>query len=195
MLKVEHQKVTIIGGGKVAYRKAKQLIQESCQIQVIAPLFIEAFQTMEHCVQMIQRPYKEGDCAGSLLVFAATNDTNVNREVAYYCKKQGILCNVVDNPSFSGFITPAQITRGDLKITISTEGNSPNLAVKIKREIEQLYDETYSEYVQLLGTVRTQLVTVEKDIQKKQQMLHDLTQLSYDELVHYSQTLMCQDKK
>lgn len=132
MLSLKEQKVTIVGGGKVAFRKASLLVDEDCDIHVIAPAFIEAFKELGHHVNKVYKNYEEGDCAGSRLVFAATDDASVNESIARYCKRAQILCNVVDNPELSSFMTPAQFKRGDLTIAISTGGNSPSLAAKIK---------------------------------------------------------------
>ena len=185
MLTLKDKKVTIIGGGKVAYRKARLLCEEECDLQVIAPHFIEAFNALEDKVKKICKHYEEGDCAGSVLVFAATNDPYLNASIGRYCEGAKILCNVSDNPNLSSFITPAQFKRGDLTISVSTAGNSPSLAAKIKEDLAQTYGEVYGEQVYLLGKVREHILKTEQDEIKKKEMLNDVSKLSYPELVEY----------
>lgn len=186
MLSLKDKKVTIVGGGKVAYRKARLLSEEACDLQVIAPSFIEAFDSLDCKIHKIYKHYEEGDCAGSLLVFAATNDVELNASIGRYCEKIGILCNVTDNASLSSFSTPAQLKRGDLTIAVSTGGNSPSLAAKIKEELAQTYGEEYGEQIHLLGKVRAKVLKVEQDEEKKKQILNHIARLSYPELVEYA---------
>ena len=186
MLSLKDKKVTIVGGGKVAYRKARLLSEEECDLQVIAPKFIEAFNELDCKVNKIYKNYEEGDCAGSVLVFAATNDVELNASVGRYCERAKILCNVADDANLSSFSTPAQLKRGDLTIAVSTGGNSPSLAAKIKEELAQTYGEEYGEQVRLLGKVREQVLKVEQDEEKKKQILNHIARLSYPELVEYA---------
>lgn len=186
MLSLKDSKVTIIGGGKVAYRKASLLVEEECEIQVIAPTFIEAFKELGHVVNRVYKNYEEGDCAGSTLVFAATDDKALNESVGHYCKRAKILCNVVDNAALSSFLTPAQFKRGDLTISISTGGNSPSLAAKIKEDLANSYGEEYGAYVQLLGQLREKVLQNEADEVKKKEILNHIAALNFEELKSYA---------
>lgn len=183
MLSVENQKVTIVGGGKIAYRKACTLIDEKCKIQVISPQFIEAFNKLP--VSRIERKYKEGDCLGSLLVFAATNDPKMNQQVFMECEKAHILCNVADDNHYSHFMTPAQVKRGDLTLAVSTGGKSPALAVRIKKELEAHYGIEYEKRLNLLGTIREYIIKSEKSEFKRKQILSELADFSYEMLEAY----------
>lgn len=186
MLSLKEKKVTIVGGGKVAFRKAHLLIEEDCEIQVIAPKFIEEFKSLAHKVNRVYKNYEEGDCVGSYLVFAATDDKVINEAVAYYCKRANILCNVVDNPELSTFTTPAQLKRGDLTISISTGGHSPSLASKIKSDLEAIYGEECGEYIRLLGTLREKVLKDEADETKKRAILSQVVELDYEALKDYT---------
>ena len=93
--------VTVVGGGEVAFRKVSSFIEEDCEIHVIAPSFIEEFKTLGHKVHRIYKCYEEGDCAGSFIVVAATDDYEVNKQIGQFCKRGHILCNVVDNKPLS----------------------------------------------------------------------------------------------
>ena len=186
MLSLKDSKVTIIGGGKVAYRKASLLVAEECEIQVIAPRFIEAFKDLGQLVNKVYKNYEEGDCAGSALVFAATDDKVLNEAVGLYCKRAKILCNVVDNIALSTFSTPAQFKRGDLTIAISTGGNSPSLAAKIKEDLANSYGKEYETHVQLLGQLREKVLQNEVDEAKKKEFLNYIATLNLEELKSYA---------
>lgn len=186
MLNLKESKVTIIGGGKVAYRKAKLLVAEECEIQVIAPTFNEAFKDLGQLVNKVYKNYEEGDCAGSTLVFAATDDKALNEAVGRYCKRAKIFCNVVDNVALSTFSTPAQLKRGDLTIAISTGGNSPALAAKIKEDLANSYDEAYGAHIRLLGQLREKVLQNEADETKKKELLNHMATLNFEELKNYA---------
>ena len=181
MLSLENQKVTIVGGGKVAYRKACTLMAEKCVIEVIAPEVIDAFNELP--VRHLKRAYQEGDCLGSLLVFAATNEPKVNHQVFMECEKAHILCNVADDNHYSHFMTPAQVRRGDLTLSVSTGGKSPALAAQIKKELETHYGIEYEKRLNLLGKVREYIIESEKP--NKKELLTKLAGLSYEALEAY----------
>lgn len=186
MLSLKGSKVTIIGGGKVAYRKARLLVEEECEIQVIAPKFIEAFKDLGPLVNRVYKNYEEGDCAGSILVFAATDDRSLNEAVGLYCKRANILCNVVDNRALSSFSTPAQFKKGDLTIAISTGGNSPSLAAKIKEDLANRYGDEYEDHIRLLGQLREQVLKKEVDEIKRKECLNYIATLNFEELKNYA---------
>lgn len=184
-LNLKHKKITIIGGGKVAYRKAKSLCEEDCKLIIIAPYFIKAFHSLDAYVHRIYKRYEKGDCIGSLLVFAATQDAKLNQEIQKDCEAQHILCNVVSDQTISDFITPAQVTKGDLTLSVSTNGKSPALAAVIKNELASLYGEGDIQKVKLLGQIRAILLTEVVDEKEKQSRLKQLATLSNEELVRY----------
>lgn len=186
MLSLKDKKVTIVGGGKVAYRKARLLSEEGCDLQVIAPHFIEAFDELNYNVNKIYKNYEEGDCAGSVLVFAATDDETINAQVGEYCQRAKILCNVTNDASLSSFSTPAQLKRGDLTISVSTAGNSPSLAAQIKDELARTYGEEYGQQVKLLGEIRERVLKGIKDEEERKKILNRVSKLSFPELVEYA---------
>ena len=141
---------------------------------------------MGQLVNKVYKNYEEGDCAGSALVFAATDDKVLNEAVGLYCKRAKILCNVVDNIALSTFSTPAQFKRGDLTIAISTGGNSPSLAAKIKEDLANSYGKEYETHVQLLGQLREKVLQNEVDEAKKKEFLNYIATLNLEELKSYA---------
>lgn len=188
LLNLEGKKVTVVGGGEVAFRKVSSLIGEGCEVQVIAPNFIESFKTLGHTINKVYKYYETGDCAGSFIVVAATNDSEINESIGAFCKRANILCNVADNKALSSFIVPSTLKRGDLTISVSTGGASPSLAAKIKRELEARYDESYSDYIVLLGRIRDKVLDTVKDEQEKKAILKHIITLELKELRVYEKS-------
>jgi len=153
--------VVIVGGGKVAARKAGRLLSAGARLTVVAPGLEPSLAALaaKGRLRHLDRSYRHGDLAGALLAFAATDDPQLNREVADEATERGILVDIVDAPRKSGFTTPAVLERGDLLITVSTGGASPVLSRQIIAELEPLFGAEYAEAVALLGAAREKLLT------------------------------------
>jgi precorrin-2 dehydrogenase/sirohydrochlorin ferrochelatase len=102
------------------------------------------------------RPVRPSDLAGAFLVFAATNDSGLNRVLAEAARRQGSLVNIADDPAGSSFHVPSRVQRGDLTITISTAGGSPALAKKLRQRIEATVGPEYEAFLAALRTLRAQ---------------------------------------
>ena len=181
-LDIDKMKITIIGGGKVAYRKATNFIDFNKKVTVVSNEFIEEFEKIKDKIEMIYDKYDEKYIEDSFVVVAATNDKKINHEIGIYCNQKGKLVNVVDDKELSNFTVPSYVKRGDLLLSVSTGGNSPSLSAKIKRELEEKYDESYEEYVELLGLVRKKIIEENKDIKERRKKIKALIGLSLEEL-------------
>lgn len=188
LLNLKGKKVTVVGGGEVAFRKVSSFIEEGCEVYVIAPYFIDQFKTLQHRIYINNKDYEEGDGLGSFIMVAATDDSEVNRQVGEFCKRENILCNVVDNKSLSSFIVPSTLKRGDLTISVSTGGASPVLAAKIRRELEKQYDVHYGEYIARLGRIRHYVLNTVTDEVEKKHILEYITTLNPQELEAYEKS-------
>jgi precorrin-2 dehydrogenase/sirohydrochlorin ferrochelatase len=137
----------VIGGGAVAERKARQLIEAGARPTVISPAISEALAGWREAGQLehIARAYAEGDLAGAALVIAATDDAAVNGLAAAEARRLGVLANIADDPGAGSFHTVATVRRGDLLISVSTGGASPGLAARLRRELEERYGPEYAE--------------------------------------------------
>jgi precorrin-2 dehydrogenase/sirohydrochlorin ferrochelatase len=121
-----------------------------------------------------QRSYTSGDLAGSFLVVAATNDPAVNRAVFAEAEAAGILINAVDDPPFCDFYFPSVVRRGDLQIAISTAGQSPALAQRLRKEINALLPLDTGEWLAELGNLRREVLQAEPLNESRRQLLHQL---------------------
>jgi precorrin-2 dehydrogenase/sirohydrochlorin ferrochelatase len=147
---------TVVGGGEVAARKVAALREAGARPFVISPALCDALQCQVKSgeIDAIQRGYQPGDVAGAQLVIVATDDPETNEVVWQEAREAGCLVNVVDDPTRCNFHVPATVRRGDLTLSISTNGNSPALARRIRQALEQQFDAAYEPYLALLGELR-----------------------------------------
>jgi len=147
------KKCLIVGGGKVALRKARDLLEAGASVVVAAPEFVGGFHRLKGC-QLVGKKYDASYLRGCAAVIAATGDRAVNEQVCLDARHGGVLVNVVDMPEMCDFIMPATLRRGDMTISISTGGAGPVLAKKIRKELENRYPARYARYVRFLGEMR-----------------------------------------
>lgn len=111
-LDIENIKITIIGGGKVAYRKATNFLDFGKKVTVVSKEFIDEFDKIKNEIDMIYDVYNEKYIQDSFVVVAATNNKDVNYKIGTYCNKNGKLVNVVDDKELSNFTVPSYVKRG-----------------------------------------------------------------------------------
>jgi siroheme synthase-like protein len=158
-LDVDGKRCVIVGGGDVALRKVRSLLEHGALVQVISPELCAGLQELSDSgrIMALERPYAGGDAAGAFVVVAATDDIDINRKVAAEAERRGILVNVVDMPNLSNFIVPSHLRRGDLSIAVSTGGASPALARRIRERLESDFGEDYEKLLSLAGQARAEL--------------------------------------
>ena len=133
-LNLQRRKVVVIGGGKIAARKAAGLASTGARVRVIAPRVARGIAAEE----IERRRYRPGDLAGVALAFAATDDRAVNHAVALEARRRRVPVNVADAAEECTFMVPARVQRGDVEIAISTGGRSPRLAKKLRQQLEKV---------------------------------------------------------
>jgi precorrin-2 dehydrogenase len=164
ILLLEGRLAVVIGGGAVAERKVRTLLDAGAKVRVVSSestAGIHGYADRGE-IELVRRRYERGDLAGSAAAVAATDDEEVNKGVFAEATDSGIPVNVVDNVSLCTFIAPSIVRRGDLVVAISTGGNAPALAVRIRERLEKEFDETYARFLELMGELREQ-VTVPGD--------------------------------
>jgi siroheme synthase-like protein len=158
-LHIRDRRCVVVGGGQVALRKVKTLLDHGATVDVISselcPELIELAENGQICI--FRRHYQPGDLRGAFITIAATDNSEVNQAVVKEAQKEGILINVVDDASSSDFIVPSYTRRGDVTIAISTAGKSPALARKIRTRVEREFGEEYASLALLIDEVRTEL--------------------------------------
>ena len=181
-LKIDYMKIVIIGGGKVAYRKCMNFLAFNKKVLVVSKEFVKEFEEIKEQVEIVKGAYNEKYIKDAFVVVAATNNKEVNREIGIYCRQHNKLVNVVDDKELSNFTVPSFVKRGDLLLSVSTGGKSPSLSRKIRKDLEEVYDDGYEEYVELLGQAREMIIENTSDIKERRKRLKELLDLSFDEL-------------
>lgn len=174
-LDIKNKPCLVVGGGEVALRKIKSLLDCQAKVIVVSPQFHPEILKLAKAkqIQIINRKYQPPDINKVFLVIGATNDNKVNRQIAEEAKKKSKLVNIVDVPALCNFQVPASIRRGELMITISTNGKSPALSKYLRKQMEEQFGPEYTEYIELLDKWRTKLI-------------HDITQGKLREQIFYA---------
>jgi precorrin-2 dehydrogenase/sirohydrochlorin ferrochelatase len=118
-----------------------------------------------------RRAFSARDVNGAFLVIAATSCSPVNKTVFRACRKRGVLCNAVDDPEHCDFFYPAVVRRGDLQIAISTNGSSPALAARLRRELQEQFGPEWGFWVQQLSRMRRELLGKEMPVTTRRRRL------------------------
>jgi siroheme synthase-like protein len=159
LLNIQGRKCLVVGGGQIALRKAKTLLEHNANVEVVSPTFCPELNQLakDKVIQAHQRDYKTEDLQGAFIAIAATDNVKTNKRVASEAGRQGVLVNVVDNPKNSNFIVPSYLKRGDVIIAVSTSGRSPALARKIKSELDKNFKVEYENLAVIADEVRSKL--------------------------------------
>ncbi len=176
-LKVAGRLCTIIGGGRVASRKARALIDCGARLRVIAPELSPEFAELSGDCDFRERDYRPGDLEGSFLVIAATDDEQTNRAVEAEARKLDLPLNVVDRPEQCNFFVPSSVRRGDLLLTVGTGGQLPALSKRLRKELQEQFPEQWGEALELLGEARRRVIAGIEDEQSKRECLTELAAL------------------
>ena len=162
---LEKRLAVIIGGGEIAHRKLKDLLDASANIKIIAPEIHNAIKLLQEkqpeTIELIQRKYKNGDLAGAYIVFAATGDAGVNKAIYLESEERKILMNSADDPDNCSFFVPSMTRKGDLLIAVSTSGNSPAMAARVRKMLEERIPENIEEVLSALRKARELLKDIE----------------------------------
>jgi precorrin-2 dehydrogenase/sirohydrochlorin ferrochelatase len=132
---LQGRKILFIGGGKVAERKLKAIINEGCEITVVGPAVTEYI--AQSGVAIVSRSFEKADITEDLfMVFCCTDNRKTNAEAAELAKFKGILVNIADDPEASDFHTTSVIRQGDFVISISTEGKDPSKTKELRQNLQ-----------------------------------------------------------
>ena len=181
-INLDNMEIIIVGGGKVALRKCMNFLDFGKSVTVLAPEFDSRFLEIGNKVDLIEDTFKEEYIEKFDIVVAATDNKEVNEEIACICRKKSKLINVVDSRDLSDFTVSSYVKRGDLLIGISTGGKIPALSAKIREELEEIYDESFAEYVDILGEIREKIIKKYENKEERKEALKSLVKLNMNEL-------------
>jgi precorrin-2 dehydrogenase/sirohydrochlorin ferrochelatase len=175
-MKLAAKPCLVVGAGKVGEPKIGALIDTGASVHVVA--IAAGGQIREWAgagkIELELRPFTAGDLDGKLLAVAATASESLNKLIYREAQRRGVLCNVVDVPEYCDFFYPAVVRRGDLQIAVSTAGQSPSLAQKIRQQLERQFGEGYAAWVEQLGETRRLILASDLDQATKWELLHSL---------------------
>jgi precorrin-2 dehydrogenase/sirohydrochlorin ferrochelatase len=156
MMDLTGRRCLVAGGGRVAERKISALLECGADVEVVSPRVTPkiAGWASRKAIRLARRTVRPADVARAFLVFAATDDAEVNRTVAETARNAGGLVNVADAPTACNFLVPAAVRRGDLTIAISTGGGSPALAKRLRHRLEATIGPEYEAFLRALREVR-----------------------------------------
>lgn len=174
---------TVVGGGQVAVRKVKSLLAQGAEVTVISPALHEELQALEGQFVWMNSPYKEGQLEGSFLVIAATDDRAVNHQIALWCEENQMLVNVVDSLQESSFTVNSAVQRGDLQLTVSTNGVSPAISKKIRLQLEEQFGPEYATALEIVAEARREAMKTIADEGKRREFLQSLADLELAQLL------------
>lgn len=136
---LSEKNILIAGGGRIASRRARVLQQFAGQITVVAPQFAETLRALGETgrVRLIRRAFDVGDLEGRDLVFAATDDKELNRQIFQACKERGIPVNVCSDQTLCDFQFPSVVIDGDVVIGINASGKDHRRVKEVRQELEK----------------------------------------------------------
>ncbi|GAB1856900.1 hypothetical protein MHTCC0001_17360 [Flavobacteriaceae bacterium MHTCC 0001] len=175
-LKTKSLNVLIVGGGFVAEEKLTFLLKSSpdAHVTMVSPMFREG--TIElakkGCVTLIEDVYKKKYLQGKHIVVATTDKPEVNVEVWKDCRAEAKLVNVADNPPYCDFYMGGIVTKGNVKVAISTNGKSPTTAKRLRQFFEEVIPENIDDLVKNLNEYRK---TIKGDFEQKVETLNEFT--------------------
>lgn len=177
-LKLSHLKVLIVGAGAVGLEKLSFMLKSSpdAQVTVLAKEVTAPVQKLakQHGVMIYQKPYTKSDLKGYNIVIAATGQASVSREIYTDAKEAGILVNVADTPELCDFYLGGIVTKGPLKIAISTFGKSPTFAKRFREMLEEVLPDQLDELLENLHRYRK---TLKVNFEEKVAILNKHTEI------------------
>lgn len=159
-LDIKGKNCLVVGGGPVGARKAAALEKCGANVKVVSDRFSDTFDgwgKTRLCLE--KKEYEKNDVNGMFLVFAATDNAELNQQIKKDASLLNILCNVADAADISDFLLPSTVNRGDLIVAVSTSGSSPAMAKKIRQDLEHQFGPEYEQFLILMGKIRNRLLS------------------------------------
>lgn len=176
-LKMQQLEILIVGGGNVALEKLNFLLKSSpdAKVTIVAPVFKKEIKQLAslYDISLITISYDKSFLVDKDLVIAATNRFLVNLQIYNDAKQRNLLVNVADTPQYCDFYLGGIVTKGNVKIAISTNGKSPTTAKRLRQFFEEVIPDDINLLVQNLNTYRN---TLQGNFEEKVNKLNKITQ-------------------
>ncbi|WP_281324310.1 bifunctional precorrin-2 dehydrogenase/sirohydrochlorin ferrochelatase [Flavobacterium sp. IMCC34518] len=177
-LKLHNLNVLIVGGGNVGLEKLSFMLKSSpnANVEVVAPKFLPELEDLveKHpSVKLTQAKFKKKMLKKRNMVIACTDDLKVNKRVYDLSRKRYLICNIADTPDLCDYYLGGIVTKGNVKIAISTNGKSPTTAKRLRQFFEEVIPEDINKMVENLNEYRK---TLKGDFEEKVQKMNEITE-------------------
>lgn len=177
-LKLHQLNVLIVGGGNVGLEKLSFMLKSSpnAHVEVVAPRFLpelEALVAQHPSVKLTAKKFNRWMLRKRHLVIACTDDFKVNKRVFDLCRKRHLICNIADTPQLCDYYLGGIVTKGNVKIAISTNGKSPTTAKRLREFFEEIIPDDINTMVENLNEYRK---TLKGNFEEKVQKMNEITQ-------------------
>jgi uroporphyrin-III C-methyltransferase/precorrin-2 dehydrogenase/sirohydrochlorin ferrochelatase len=175
-LKLEGRPALLVGAGTVALEKIGSLLKTGARLRVVAPKARAEIQELaaEGKLEWLRRAFEPDDLDGNFIVIAATDVPERNAAVYREAVARGIPCNSVDDIPNCDFFFGSVVSRGDLQIAISTAGESPAVAQRLRREIDEQLPRDLGPWLAKLGELRREVLATHPRGEERRLLLHEL---------------------
>ncbi|WP_367773339.1 bifunctional precorrin-2 dehydrogenase/sirohydrochlorin ferrochelatase [Flavobacterium sp. WC2421] len=177
-LKLHNLSVLIVGGGNVGLEKLSFLLKSSpnANVEVVAPRFLPELVTLadkHETVTLTDKKFKKKMLKKRHIVIACTDDLEVNRRIYNLSRERYLICNIADTPDLCDYYLGGIVTKGNVKIAISTNGKSPTTAKRLREFFEEVIPEDINKMVENLNEYRK---TLKGDFEEKVQKMNEITE-------------------
>ncbi len=177
-LKLDGRPGLLVGAGNVALEKIGSILKTGLRLRVVAPHVHPGIRqlALEGKLSLVERPFALSDLDGNFIVITATDVPAVNQAVYAGALERNILCNSVDDIPNCDFFFGAVVRRGDLQVAISTAGESPAFAQRLRREIDEQLPKDLGPWLEDLGRLRREILRTLPRNEDRKLLLHQLAQ-------------------
>lgn len=176
-LKLEGRTCLVVGAGPVGEGKIRSLLESGAHVRVVSPSATPQVRDWfeSNSIYWESRDFESADLEGIFLVVAATSSKVVNDTIFAEAQRRHVLCNVVDVPDRCDFYYPSVVRRGNLQIAISTAGDSPLLAQRLRRQLEQTFPAEFGPWLEEIGEIRRQLFRTQPSPARRLEALREIS--------------------
>lgn len=178
-INIENKHCLVVGGGRVAMRKVQILLDFGAQVSTISPVILSEMKQIKE-ITVMERNFMPEDVKDKILVVAATDDTELNHQIAEFCRKQGILVNVVDQIEDCSFIFPAYVKQKDVVAAFSSSGKSPVVTQYLKAQEEEILTRRIGNINELLGSLRDSVKQLFDTVEERKCFYQEILRLGLE---------------
>jgi precorrin-2 dehydrogenase/sirohydrochlorin ferrochelatase len=178
--------IIVIGAGNIGKRKIENLLEFNCKLTVIDPIISDEILALsDERIKILRREYQNGDIPKNSIVFCATGNPETDNLIKEECEEKNALLNVADVPELCNFIMPATIKRGDLTISVSSQGKAPFFVRETRRRLSDLFSDETAFVVELAHILRQKMIEsgVYYDQVQREKIINAFFSMNLDKII------------